>query len=354
MSISENVPSKNVTAMKNVSNAKLERKERVKMSTKDKKIGFLGLGTMGFSVTTGLVNCGFKMVLPTYRRAEDVQVGFSIACPTPEAKDKVYTELLEKTAEGSESQADLVRKSDIILLMMPNSHIIEMMMYGDDGIIANLTPGKVVIDLSSADASSTQKLAKAIEAAGCEMLDAPVSGGNEGATAQTLTMMIGGKKEVFEAHRDLFDTIGNPEKIMYIGPHGAGDIIKSCNNFLSCCCLIATTEAVTVAVKNGIDPHVATNVIASSGGRSDASMHKLPDIAFPGHDFNGTLGMMLKDMGLFTAAAKDKQVPTLLGNTTYQFWNMMHNRYGANGDMGEIVKEFERWCGVKLYGIDAK
>lgn len=322
------------------------------MEIKKLKIGFLGLGTMGFCVAHGLVESGYSLILPTYRRDQDIQIGHSQMVPTPELKDKLYGEMLEKGAEGSESQVDLIARSDVIMTMMPNSRIVEAVMYGEDGILNNAKKGSLVIDFTSADASSTQKLAKELEEKGIDILDAPVSGGNEGAAAQSLTIMVGGKKEVFEQYLSIFHTVGNPEKVMYIGPHGAGDIIKCCNNYLSCLCLVATTEALTVAVKNGIDPHIANNVISSSGGRSDASLHKYPDIAFLGRDFHGTLGMMLKDMGLFTQAAKDKQIPALMGNTIYQFWNMCHNKYGAAADMGNVIREFEQWCDVKLYGID--
>jgi len=224
-------------------------------------------------------------------------------------------------------------------------------MYDKEGIIANARQGAVVIDLTSADASSTQKLAKQLETKGVDMLDAPVSGGNSGAASQALTIMVGGKKEVFDKCRPIFDTIGNPEKVMYIGPSGAGDIIKSSNNFLSCCCLLATTEAVVVAVKNGIDPQTAIEVIASSGGKSDASMRKYPKTIFPGNDFYGTLNMMLKDIGLFTQAAKDSRVPAFIASNVYQCWNACANTYGGESDMANVITQFEQWCDVKLRGI---
>lgn len=319
---------------------------------KDKKLGVLGLGTMHFCIVSGLIRSGFKAILPTYRREIDASTGFSQLAPDAETKNRLYDELLALGCEPSENQVDLIRRCDILLIMMPNSRFVEMLMYGDDGIIANMRPGTVVIDFSSSDGASTRKLAAELEKRGVEMLDAPVSGGNTGAAAQTLSVMVGGKKEVYEQCLPIFHTMGNPDKVVHVGPSGAGDIIKCCNNFLSCCCIQATTEAISVAAQNGIDPHVAASVISSSGGRNDASMNKFPNLVFPGKLFHGTIGMMLKDMALFTQAAKDGQVTTFLGNTTYQFWNACVNEFGPQGDMSEVVKLYEKWNNLKLFGID--
>ena len=124
------------------------------------KIGFIGLGTMGFAMCYGLFKSGFSMVLPTYRREIDQSAGFIPLAPNLEAKIALYDEMLNNGCEGAENSAELFAKSDFIMISMPTSRQVEMNMYGEEGILANARPGTVVIDLTSGDASVTQKLCK--------------------------------------------------------------------------------------------------------------------------------------------------------------------------------------------------
>lgn len=318
----------------------------------EKTLGFLGLGAMGMAMCSGLVKCGFKVVLPTYRRDQDMAAGFSPVAPDAAAKSARLDEMLASTGIASESQEDLIKKSDVILISMPTSRQVEGLMYAEDGIINNMRPGSLVIDLTSADPNSTKKLAAELEAKGVDMMDCPISGGTVGASNQTLAVMAGGKKEVFDKYREILDTIGAPEKVTYVGPSGAGDTMKCANNFLSACCVAATTEALMVTAKAGIDPHVACKVIAGSGGRNDAAMYKYPNLVFPGKNMGMAVSLMLKDINLFNEAAKANNVPALVGNQIYQLWHIPVAEQDGNKDLVRFVEMYEKWCGVKLCGID--
>lgn len=315
------------------------------------KIGFIGLGTMGFAMCYGLYKKGFTMVLPTYRREIDQSGSFIPLAPTKEAKTALYDEMLNNGCEGAGSAAELFTKSDFIMISMPTSKQVEMNMYGPDGILENARPGTVVIDLTSADATSTKKLAKELEEKGIDMLDAPISGGQEGATKQTLTVMIGGKQDVYEKSRHILETIGQPEKVTHVGPSGAGDALKCINNFLSCTCLLASTEALTVAAKSGIDPVLAAKVIGSGGGSSNATTYKFPNLLFTGKGVNMPVDLMMKDIGLFNALAKETKVPCFYGSTSYQMFDIQSASGNGNTDFSCVVKMFEEWTGVKLLGI---
>ncbi len=316
------------------------------------KIGFIGLGTMGFAMCHGLYKSGYTMILPTYRREIDQSAGFIPLAPTLEAKIALYDEMLANGCEGAENPADLFKKSDYIMISMPTSRQVEMNMYGDEGILANARPGTVVIDLTSADASSTKKLAAECEKKGIEMIDAPVSGGQEGATKQTLAVMVGGKKETFEKARPILETIGDPKKVTYVGPSGAGDAMKCCNNFLSCTNLLATAEALTVAAKAGIDPHVAVQVIQGSGGRSHATEYKVPNLIFTGQGMNMAVDLMMKDIGLYNGLAKDTKVPHFYGNLSYEMFNLRSSEGQGMIDFSTVVRQFEDWTGVKLFDLN--
>lgn len=316
------------------------------------KIGFIGLGTMGFAMCYGLFKSGYSMVLPTYRREIDQSGSFIPLAPTKEAKTALYDEMLNNGCEGATDSAELFAKSDYIMISMPTSKQVEMNMYGEEGILANAKPGTVVIDLTSADATSTKKLAAACEEKGIELIDAPISGGQAGAINQTLTVMVGGKKEVYEKCRPILETIGNPEKVTYVGPSGAGDALKCINNYLSCTCLLASTEALSVAVKAGIDPEVAAKVIGSGGGSSNATTYKFPSLIFTGKGMNMPVDLMMKDIGLYIALAKETKVPSFYGSTSYQMFDIQSSSGNGGVDFSCVVKMFEEWTGAKLWNID--
>lgn len=318
------------------------------------KIGFIGLGTMGFAMCYGLFKKGYTMVLPTYRREIDQSCSFIPLAPDEKAKTALYDEMLNNGCAGAASPAELFAASDIIMISMPTSKQVEMNVYGADGILENARPGTVVIDLTSADASSTKKINADLEARGIDMIDAPISGGQAGAINQTLTVMVGGKKEVFEKVRPVLETIGAPEKVKYVGPCGSGDAIKCINNYLSCTCLLASAEALSVAVKAGIDPRVATDIIGSSGGSSNATTYKFPKLIFTGQGMNMAVDLMMKDIGLYTALAKETKVPCFYGNTSYQMFDIQSSSGNGRVDFSCVVKMFEEWTGVQLMDIDEK
>lgn len=312
------------------------------MSLKDKKVGFFGLGNMGLPMCQGMVKDGWKIVLPTYRPAKT------------EERKAAMEEMLQNGAEGSSSQTDMIKKCDVFVLSLPKSLQVEATVLGPDGILENAKPGTLIVDCTSADPMSTKKLAAMLEEKGMDLLDCPVSGGVGGAAKQTLTIMAGGKQEVFEKARPILDTLGNPEKVMYIGPSGSGDMIKCANNFLSACCAAATTEAVAVCGKAGIDPETAIQVISSSGGASNASTNKFPNLFFKGKKWNFALELMYKDIGLFNTTAKELNVPAFFGQTTAQIWNIPIASEGGKEDCIKVQNLYENWSGTKMCGIEAE
>lgn len=321
------------------------------MDKENMKIGFIGLGVMGFSMCHGLYKSGYHIVMPSYRRDIDQSGSFTPLVPDAAAKTAVYDEMLANGCEPSESPADQFAKSDVIMISMPTSKQVEMNVYGEGGVIANARPGTVVIDLTSADPASTRKIAAECEKHGIDYLDCPISGGYQGAIAQTLSVMVGGKREVFEKVRPILETIGKKEKVVYLGPSGAGDTMKCANNFLSGCCLMATTEALCVLEKAGIEPELAASVISASGGCSSASSFKFPEILFPDRPMGMSVNMITKDVALFNEAAKQHNVPAYYGSLSYQILGMPGFEGKGNVDWGETVKQYEKWCGVKLTGI---
>ena len=297
---------------------------------------------MGMPICQGMVKCGYKVILPCFRPTK-----------TPE-REQAIREMLEQGAEAAASRKEMIEKCDIFMLSLPKSQQVEEVVLAEDGILKNAKEGSVIIDMTSADAASTRKLAALLEERNIDILDCPVSGGVGGAAAQTLTIMAGGKKEVFDKYREILDTAGNPEKVFYIGPSGSGDMIKCANNFLSACCAAATAEAVSVCAKAGIDPRVATDIIAKSGGTNHAATTKFPNLLFKGRQFNFALNLMEKDIGLFNKAAKEANVPAFFGNTTAQIWKIPMAELGETADWIQVPRLYEKWADVKMSGIDAE
>lgn len=309
---------------------------------KEKIIGFFGLGNMGMPICQGMVKCGYKVILPCFRPAR-----------TQERQDAINA-MLEQGAQAASSRKEMIRQCDIFMLSLPKSQQVEEVVLAEDGILKNAKEGSVIIDMTSADAASTRNLAKLLEERNIDILDCPVSGGVNGAAAQALTIMVGGRREVFEKYKEILDTAGDPEKVFYIGPSGSGDMIKCANNFLSACCAAATAEAISVCAKAGIDPRVAAGIIAKSGGTNHAATTKFPNLLFKGKQFNFALNLMEKDIGLFNKAAKEANVPAFFGNTTAQIWKIPMAELGDTADWINVPKLYEKWADVKMSGIDTE
>ena len=311
-------------------------------------------GAIGFPICYGLVKSGYQVNLPTYRRESAQKHGYSGLVPDEKAKTEAVDWMLANGGIPSSSQRELLENSEILVFSLPKSQQVEDVVLGKDGVLEVCKPGTVIIDMTSADAVSTKKLAKILEEKGIELLDAPVSGGTGGAAAQTLTIMCGGKEETFNAVKPVLDVMGDPNKVVYMGPSGSGDMIKCANNFLSACCAAATTEAVAVCARAGIDPHMAVKVIGTSGGTNHAATTKFPNIVFPGKNWNFSLGLMSKDVGLFNSASRDMGVPNLFGSLTAQILAIPKAEEGDDADCINMQKLYERWANVKLCGIDEK
>lgn len=303
-------------------------------------VGFFGLGTMGVPMCQGLQRAGYDLILPTFRPISNAE------------RRATVEELLNKGSRASDSQRQMISICDVILICVPKSAQVEQLVLGEDGILENAKPGTAVLDFTSADPVSAKRLSQLLEEKDIEFLDCPVSGGVGGVIKQTLAIMVGGKKAAFDKYKPILDVIGNPDKVTYVGPSGCGDMMKCANNFLSACCSTATTEALVMCAKAGIDPHVALDVINNSGGMNRSSMTKFPDVVFAGKKFDFRANLMVKDIGLFNAVAKEYGVPAFLSNTTAQIWSIPLTEIGEEADSIDVQKTYEKWAKVKICGID--
>lgn len=198
-------------------------------------IGFIGLGLMGRPMATNLLKAGYSLVVHS-------------RSPAP------VDALVAAGASRAPSPADVARRADRIITMVPDSPDVERVLDGPDGVFSAMRPGTIVIDMSSIAPGVARRLAARAEELGGTMLDAPVSGGDIGAIQGTLSVMVGGDADAFAAVKPILDVMGNPERVVHIGPAGAGQLCKLCNQMVIGGTLAVVAEAFSLARKAGVDP----------------------------------------------------------------------------------------------------
>ena len=196
------------------------------------KLGFIGLGIMGAPMAAHLIEAGHELFLHT--------------------RSQVPAALLTGKTVACDSIVDVVRQADIIFLMLPDTPDVEQVLFGEGGVAAALSEGKTVVDMSSISPMETKTFAKKINALGCDYLDAPVSGGEVGAKAASLTIMVGGPDAAFERVKPLFDLMG--KNITLVGGNGDGQTCKVANQIIVALNIAAVGEALLFASKAGADP----------------------------------------------------------------------------------------------------
>ena len=196
-------------------------------------VGFIGLGIMGRPMALNLIKAGYELVVHA-RRPESL------------------APLAEAGARTAESPAAVAQDASIVFTMVSDTPDVEAVILGPEGVIQGVRPDAVVVDMSTISPSSTRMMAERLRAVGAAMLDAPVSGGEAGAKAGTLSIMVGGEPADFARVRPLFEAMGG--NIVHVGPSGAGQVCKSCNQIVVGATIAGVSEAVLLAQASGVDP----------------------------------------------------------------------------------------------------
>src|SRR5437763_2913437 len=198
--------------------------------------GFIGIGVMGRPMTLNLLKAGHEVTI------------FARHPEKPEVQ-----EVLNAGAKLAPSARAVAMASEIVITMVPNSIQVEEVVAGPQGILEGTRKGLVIIDMSTIAPTVSRKLAEAASAHGAHFLDAPVSGGSQGAVSGALTMMVGGAREIFEQVLPVLETMGKKENIFHVGPNGAGEVVKIVNNILVGAIAAAIAKSFTLGVKEGTD-----------------------------------------------------------------------------------------------------
>lgn len=199
----------------------------------DQAIGFIGLGLMGKPMARHLFEAGYGMVVHNRSRA-------------------VVDELAAEGMTPADSPREVAARTDASILMLPDTPAVEQVLRGDDGVLAGLAPGRLVVDMGTTAIDATRRFAREIEAAGGAFVDAPVSGGQVGAIEAGLTIMCGGTPEAFARARPLLEVMG--KRITHVGDSGAGQVAKAANQVIVGVTISAVAEALNLARRSGVDP----------------------------------------------------------------------------------------------------
>jgi 3-hydroxyisobutyrate dehydrogenase-like beta-hydroxyacid dehydrogenase len=264
------------------------------------RIGFVGIGNIGEPLCRHLLDAGYELA------AYDVD-------PSALAR------LKNTSARPAGSLEALASGADVILLSLPNSDVVEEVIFGEAGLLGGLSAGKTLIDTSSSRPSSTRTIAERLAQSGVDMLDAPVSGGVLRAREGTLSVMVGGKRETYESYLPVLQAFG--ENIFYVGENGTGHLVKSLNNLLSATTLASAAEAALLAERAGVPPDLFVEVVNASNGRSYSTEVKFPHyILDRSFDDGFALGLMVKDLKIALQTAAELDFPMPVGSTLTQLW----------------------------------
>ncbi len=292
-------------------------------------IAFIGLGNMGGPMAINLVKAGHEVCVFDLSEAAVAQV-------------------TEHGANTKDNAQDCVKGAQFIVSMLPaGKHVESVYLTAETGLINHIEQGSVVIDSSTIDAATSQKVAKALAEQKIGFVDAPVSGGVGGAIAGTLSFMVGGSKTEFQQVEPILNTMG--KNIFHAGEHGAGQIAKVCNNMLLSVLMVGTSEALQLGLANGLDPKVLSNIMSKSSGSNWTLdvYNPCPDVMDNVPSSNSYQGgfmvdLMAKDLGLAMDTAVSSQSSTPMGALARSLYAMHACSGNGNKDFSSIFNLFNK------------
>lgn len=297
------------------------------MSDRAETIGFIGLGIMGAPMAGHLLDAGFAVVASTQRR------------PPP-------ADLVERGLRSVADPRGVAGVADVVVTMVPDTPQVEDALFGKAGVADGLTPGKLVIDMSSISPIATREFAARIEALGCDYLDAPVSGGEVGAKAASLTIMAGGTEAAFSRARPILDRLG--KNVTLVGSSGAGQTAKVANQIVVALTIEAVAEALVFAARSGVDPERVRQALM--GGLASSRILEVHGDRMIRRTFDPGFRIELHQKDLNLALEGARALGVALPNTamTQQLFSACVANGGGGDDHSALVRALERMSAVSL------
>ena len=298
------------------------------------KLGFLGLGIMGYPMARHLLEAGHDVALwsHTAEKARELATkGKGTACSTPR---------------------EVGERSDAIFLCVGDTEMSEKVLLGPDGVIEGAKPGTVVADASTIAPTASRRIHDRLAGKRVHFLDAPCTGSRPGAEGGTLTFMIGGDPKVFESVRSYFEAMG--KNLYYCGGPGLGLHAKLTQNLILSNILQAFNEGMVLATKAGVDPQLMLQVLDNSAAKSGLISFKAPYVLRRDFSTNFSTKWMHKDISLMLESAQELGVPLPLTGLTQQMFRAALAMGYGDDDMISTIKVLEQWAGVEVKGTTQK
>ena len=292
------------------------------------RIGFIGLGIMGRPMVRNLVKAGFQLVI--HNRSQG-------------PVDELVGELGEAVA-AADSPAAVAAQTQTIITMLPDSPDVRAVVFGEQGSLATVQPGTLLIDMSTIAPATAVEVATAMAEQGGSALDAPVSGGDKGAIAGTLSIMVGGSEADFQRAMPLFTAMG--KTIVHVGEVGAGQVVKACNQIVVAVNYAGLSEALVLGMQAGVDPEKILQVLG--GGLANSRVLEMRGPTMIKHEFAPGFRIKLhrKDLGIALSAGRDQGVPLAVTALVSQLFEFANSTGRGDLDHSALLAVIEQTAGV--------
>jgi len=291
------------------------------------KVGFIGLGNMGFPMTLNLLRAGFEVTVHNRSR-------------------EAVRRLTVEGARPAETPDEVAARSDVVITCLPTPASVEQVYREDRGLLAAGREGLTLIDCSTVAPGLSRALYHEARETGADFIDAPISGGPGGAKAATLTIMAGGDAEAFERVLPIFNAIGT--NVHHVGPSGTGSVVKLINQHLTAINTATVAEAMVLGARAGADPQVLFDVIKTSFGASTMFNRLVPLQIERRFDEGAPIRIMLKDLELISEMGRDLNVRLLLASEAREVYREAVALGLGDEDIAALVKPLERIAGAEV------
>ncbi|MCO5177197.1 MAG: 2-hydroxy-3-oxopropionate reductase [Thermomicrobiales bacterium] len=293
------------------------------------RIGFIGLGIMGRPMVRNLANAGYEIIV--YNRSQD-------------DIDEVLSDVPQATAAASARA--VAEQVDTVITMLPDSPEVSEVVFGETGILPAMNAGDLLIDMSTIAPATAIAVNTALAERGASALDAPVSGGDKGAIAATLSIMVGGSAADFDRAMPLFEAMG--KTIVHVGGPGAGQTVKACNQIVVAIHYAAVSEALLLGARAGVDPEKVVQVL--SGGLAASRVMEMRGPGMIAHQFEPGFRIDLhrKDLNIAMSTGREFQAPLPVSALVTQLYESMAARGDGQLDHSALVTLYEDLAGFKI------
>jgi 3-hydroxyisobutyrate dehydrogenase len=289
------------------------------------RIGFIGLGTMGNAMAGRLLDAGLELTV--HNRTRDRELP-----------------LAERGARRAATPREAAEGADVLITIVSDTPDVEAVLFGEGGAVEGLAPGAVVLDMSTIAPSATRGFAERLAARGVALLDAPVSGGSEGAQRGTLAIMVGGDAAALERVRGVLDVLGS--SVTHVGASGAGQVVKAMNQVIIAGTYAAVAEGVALAMAAGVDVDVALCAVSGGAAGSWVLSHRAGNMVRNDYPLGFRVRLHRKDLGIALGTAREAGVPLPVTAYVEQLETGLIRRGHGDDDVSAIARAVREAAGL--------